>query len=145
MSIVTPDSIHAFASALAYRAAAGADAAEIAAAIAAAWQHIETVLSPVIGQPAVAALYRRCLYLTGRVYPWLTSGPENFQTAMDPAALRAVLAQQSSADASTAGSAHLQAFHTMLAGLIGHSLTARLLHSAWGNPPPDPLAQETSP
>ena len=140
-----PDSIHGFASALAYKAAAGADARQIAEAIAAAWQQIDTVLTPVIGQPAVVALYRRCLYLTGRVYPWLASGPEDFETAMDPAALLALLAQQSSADASTAGGAHLQAFHTMLAGLIGRSLTERLLRSAWSNPPRDPPAQETSP
>jgi hypothetical protein len=59
---------------LANRAGKGTDAALIADAIVSTWQLIDTALSPIIGHGGVAALYKRSLYLTGRVHPWLV-GP----------------------------------------------------------------------
>ncbi|MDQ3261147.1 MAG: hypothetical protein M3Q00_10275, partial [Pseudomonadota bacterium] len=97
----------------------GADSAEIAAAIVSTWQQVDAALNPIIGQGGVAALYKRSLYLAAKAHPWLAGAPERAGTATDLAALNAVLAQQSSADAITGGDALLKTFCELLASLIG--------------------------
>jgi hypothetical protein len=118
---------------LANRAGKGTDAALIADAIVSTWQLIDTALSPIIGHGGVAALYKRSLYLTGRVHPWLAGAHEGIQPGMDLAGLKSVLAQQSSANAAAGGGAFLQTFRELLVGLVGPALTEQLLHSVWEN------------
>jgi hypothetical protein len=107
------------------------DAAHVAEAIVSTWQDIDAVLCPVIGRGGVAAVYLRSLHLVGSAHPWLGHRDEGFQAPMDLGALKAVLAQQSSADAAAGGVAFLQTLQRVLAGLVGGSLTDTLLGSVW--------------
>ena len=122
----------------------GGDAAQIADAIVSTWQKIDAALSPIIGQGGVAALYKRSLYLTGQAHPWLAGMHEGVETAMDLAALKSLLAQQSSANAAAGGGALLQTFSELLTSLVGPSLTERLLRFVWPNSFSAPPAQDTS-
>jgi hypothetical protein len=121
---------------LADRAGKGADAAQLTDWILATWQEIAAVLSPIIGQGGVAALYRRSLHLAGQAYPWLAVMEEGVQTSINLAALKSALSQQTSADAAAGGGALLQTFHDLLATLVGPSLTEQLLRSVWATSPP---------
>lgn len=58
--------------------------------------------------------------------------------------MKSEFAQQSSADAASAGSVLLQTFYDLLASLVGLSLTERLLRSVWANSSRGPPAQDTS-
>lgn len=120
---------HALSTALYSRLGKHADSADIADAIDAIWKEIDASLFSVLGQRGVAALYQRCLFLTTREYPWLAGTFEGVQAIMNLPALRAVLLQQTSSNALAAARALLQTFETLLATLIGPSLTERLLLS----------------
>jgi hypothetical protein len=116
-------------SALSSRLGKSADSADIADAIDAIWKEIDASLFPIVGQRGARALYQRCLFLTVREYPWLTGTFEGVQTIMNLPELRAALLQQTPTNALAAGQAFLQAFETLLATLVGQSLTQRLLSS----------------
>jgi hypothetical protein len=132
------------AAALARRVEQGAQAAQIATMIVRAWGEIDIALSPIIGQRAVAALYKRCLYLTETAYPWPVGMHDGIQTAVDLAPLESLLAQRGSAESAARGGALLQTFCDLLTSLLGPSLTERLLHSVWANLLSGPPAQDTS-
>jgi hypothetical protein len=123
----------------------GAEPAQVADAIASALQAIDTALHPIIGERGVAALYSRSLYLTSSAHPWLAGMHEDAQTAMDLAALKSTLAQQSTDHAAAGGRALLQTLYDLLASLIGSSLTERLLRSVAVNSLNDPHADDASP
>jgi hypothetical protein len=127
------------------RVSAGADAAQIAAAVGVLWQEIETALAPILGQQGVAALFGRSLHLTGLRYTWMVSRREGVPSVMDLTTLKAAFSRQSSAEAAAAGSALLQAFYELLSSLVGPSLTERLLRSIWEQPISGSPAQDTSP
>jgi hypothetical protein len=118
-------------------------AAQIADAMAATWYEIDVALAPIIGSKAVVALYKRSLYLTGRTHPWL-AGTHQDADALDLAALKPVIARQSSAEAALGSRALLQTFNQLLGSLIGPSLTERLLRSAWADAPVNPPAQDAN-
>ena len=126
------------------RIAHGTDSAQIAAAIVSKWKDIDTALTPILGQQGVAALYKRSLYLTSPVCPWLVGTHEGVVNAMDLATLEAVFAQQSSAAAAAGGDLLLQTFYEVLTSLVGPSLTERLLRSVWANSSSGLPAQDTS-
>ena len=115
--------------ALARLAADGADAGQIAATAAAAWRGVDTALAPIIGKRGVAALFKRSLHLTRADYPWLAAAHENEPGPGEFSALQKVLSEQSRSTSAAANGALLQAFHDLLATLIGASLTERLLQS----------------
>lgn len=123
---------------LAYRVGRGADAGTTADALVAVWQDIDVALRPVIGQRGVVALFNRSVHLTAAAHPWLAPGRQDGAAPLDPAALKALFAQQSVAQAQACGDQLLQTFHHLLVSLIGPSLTERLLRRAWG-PPSDGL------
>ena len=50
------------------------DASRVAREIVMRWRHIDAALAPIVGSLGVATLYRRCLFLTGKTYPWLVPG-----------------------------------------------------------------------
>jgi hypothetical protein len=126
----SPDS-RRLAAALVQRTGAHADAARIAEATLAIWDEIDDALTPIVGPQGVVALYRRSLHLTVAAHPWVEGGADGPRAALDPAALKSVLAQRSSAEAAAGGSAFLQTLHELLASLVGPSLTERLLRSVW--------------
>lgn len=123
-------------------AAREASAAQIADAMVATWYEVDAALTPIIGSKAVVALFKRSLHLTGRTHPWLAGTHEGAQ-ALDLAALKPVVAQQSSAEAALGSRALLQTFHQLLGALIGPSLTERLLRSAWADASSGPPVQDT--
>ena len=130
---------------LADRSGPDTSAAQIADATVATWQQIDLALTPIIGSKGVAALYERSLHLTAAEHPWLARTREAAQGAIDLAALKAVVAQQSSADAALGSNTLLQTFCQLLGGLIGPALTERLLGSAWADSSNGPPARCTSP
>jgi hypothetical protein len=130
---------------LANRIDADADAAQIAGTVLAVWEEIDDALTPIVGPLGVVALYRRSVHLAAARHPWLAGRDEGLLTDTDPAVLKSVLAQRSSAEAAAGGNAFLHTFHDLLASLIGPSLTARLLRSVWDNPSSGAAAQDTSP
>jgi hypothetical protein len=129
---------------LAHRVGADANPTQIADAVVATWQEIDSTLTPIIGHRGVAALYRRSRHLAASIHPWLASAHDDTQATMNFATLESVLTQQSSAEAATGGAAHLQTFHELLTALVGPLLTERLLRSVWANPSSGLPAQETS-
>ena len=130
---------------LAHRVGRDANATQIADAVAATWQEIDTALAPILGSRGVAALYKRSLYLCGATHPWLAVLHEGVQTGVDLPPLKSLLTQQGSADAANAATALFQTFHQLLSSLIGLSLTERLLRSVWSDFPGGSPAQDTSP
>jgi len=109
------------------------------------WQQVDDALTPIIGKRGVAALYGRSLYLVAPDHPWLAGLREADPSAVDQAALRALLEQQDAATAAAGGGALLRTFHELLASLVGDSLTGRLLAAAWALPTSGPAARGTTP
>jgi hypothetical protein len=129
---------------LADRVSDGADAEQVADAIAAIWLEIDQALHPIMGQRGVAALYNRSLHLAAVDYPWLAIDQPAFPAAVDPSALKSALVRQTAAEAAAGGSALFHTFHELLASLVGASLTERLLRSVWTHPSPGSPVQDTS-
>jgi len=130
---------------LANRIGSDPSSTQIAAAVLAIWEEIDDALTPIVGPLRLIALYRRTVHLAAAQHPWLAGRDEGILTDTDPAVLKSVLAQRSSAEAAAGGSAFLNTFHELLASLIGPSLTARLLRSVWEPPSSGTAAQDTSP
>ena len=123
----------------------GAHAGQVADAVVALWLEIDQALHPIIGHRGVAALYERSLVLTAAAYPWLAIEQRGIPAAVDPAALRAALVQQTGAEAAACANALFHSFHQLLVSLVGASLTERLLRSVWDHSPGAAPAQDTSP
>jgi diguanylate cyclase (GGDEF)-like protein len=104
-------------------------------------QEISARVTPVIGRRGVAALYARSLCLSAAAHPWLARAHDSSLAELDLAALRSVLAHQSRAEAAVAASCLVQTFGSLLTGLIGYSLTTRLL----GSEPPEAPAVKRVP
>lgn len=125
------------------------DAAQIADLSVSTWRAVDAALSPVIGQRGVAALYKRSLYLTRADHPCLSAVYEGELGPGEFAGLHTALSAQSNADAAAANGALLQAFHDLLANLIGALLTRQLLRSVlppsiFDNPSGGHAVQDTS-
>ncbi len=142
---VAPPDSHQVAVTLARHVSEGADAVRVADHVVAVWQRTDDALAPIIGSQGVAALYRRSLHLAAPAHPWLAGLREADTTPVDASALRSALVQQEPAAAAAGAGALLQAFHELLASLVGPSLTRRLLAAAWDLPASGSSAQGTSP
>ena len=130
------------AASLAHRAGAAATASQIADATFAAWQGIDSALTPIIGQRGVAALYKRSLHLNLRARPCLAAAIDGAQALLDLGPLKSTMAQQSADDAAAIGGDILQTFYELLTTLVGPSLTARLLRPVWATFLGGPRAQD---
>ena len=119
------------AAALERQVRSGAPATQIAGAVAATWRNAQQCLTPVIGPQGVAALYKRSLVLTGRSYPWLAELHQGVPSGVDLTTLTSALAARETAEAAQAGGEMLQTFYGLVAGLIGRSLSHRLLRFMW--------------
>jgi hypothetical protein len=127
------------------RVGPNADIAQIADTITSILQDMDAALAPIIGQQGVIALYRRSLQLSIFTQPHLAGTYDSVQTTMDLTALKAVLAEQTQADALFFGEVFLTTFYALLTTLIGLSLTARLLRDVWEPSLSDTPSQENSP
>lgn len=114
--------------------AAGASSSQIAETAVRKWREINAILSPILGQQGVAALYKRALHLTREEYPWLVAAHDGERVFGDFMPLKTALAKRSSAEGSAANLALFQSFQTTLVSLIGESLSTRLLKSFLDNP-----------
>ena len=122
-----------------------ADVATVAQAIESILQAMDAALSSIIGQHGVAALYRRSLHLCVSNHPHLAGTYDSVQAFPNLNALKAVLVEQSKADALFFGEVLLTTFYELLTTLIGPSLTARLLRGVWEPSLSDTPSQENSP
>ena len=120
-----------------------ADATGVADVAVSIWRAVGSVLSPVIGQPGVAALFKRSIDLTRVLHPCLAPVANSVPDPGALAALRTVLAAQSQPDALSANAALLRNFHDLLTSLIGASLTERLLRPVWDKTFTDAVADDT--
>jgi hypothetical protein len=113
------------------------------------WRVVDATLRPVLGQQGVAALVARAIYLARERHPWLEGLQEGLTSIQRPGVLHALLARQSRAEAAAGCITLYQAFHELLASLIGYSLTRRLLGAVSSAPSPTllsgPPAQEHQP
>ena len=123
----------------------GASSDEIAELTVEAYRDIDAALTPVVGRLGAAALLNRSLHLTARTHGWLAAVSRGSQTALDVAALKSALAQQTSAEAAASSVLFLTTFNDMLIKLIGASLAERLLRSVWTTFLSGPSAQDTTP
>lgn len=122
-------------------AAQGATAKQVADEAVLKWRELDRLLSPIIGKRGMAALYKRALYLVRADYPWLARAHAGELAFGDFVSLHTALMKQTDAVALTAGLALYESFYLLLFGLIGQSLTERLLRS-FQNPPSDSYAQQ---
>ena len=94
------------------------------------WLKIDATLSPIIGRGGVAALYHRGLHVTGRKFPWISRLRADEDLKMDLTLLESELEKQPDETAEQAAAEFLATFHGLLAGLIGLSLSERILGDA---------------
>ncbi len=144
MSTLSEESRQIVAS-LAHRVGPTADPASIAEAIVSILQDIDAVLTPIIGQQGAVALLRRSLRLSVQTHSRLSGTYDRVQAAPDLSDLKALLIEQTEADALFFGEVLLTTFYTLLTTLIGPSLTARLLRDVWEPSLSDTPSQEQSP
>ena len=134
MDVLMQADAHGIRAMLARRVGDGVDAVAIAAAAFLIWRDVDVALAPIIGQPGVAALYKRSLYLTLVDHPCLVTAYEGSLRTGDFVGLETALSQQTPAEALAAIISLLNTFHDLLTHLIGGSLFERLLRSVWDKP-----------
>jgi hypothetical protein len=127
------------------RAETCGDATVIAETAASIWIEVGAVLSPIIGQSGVAALFKRSIQLTQHAHPSLEAVLDDSPQSAEPAHLQAVLARLTPADALAANAALLQTFENLLATLIDTTLTKRLLHSVGNHPSSGNVMKDIAP
>ena len=129
----------------------GADARRVLDAALWTWSDLEAVLSPLIGQRGVAAIFKRSLHLTCADYPWLGAVQVGGNRSVRFVSLRTELSQQTASNAAAANNALLRTFCHLVASLLGESLQERLLMSirdtraaghAAQDPPSSPHAEK---
>ena len=108
-------------------------------------QDIAKVLTPILGGRGVAALYQRTLHVTRAHHPWVAGPQEIAQPIIDLVALQSAFARQDRAEAASAATALLHAFHDLLASLIGEPLCARLLDPVWAHSLRRPTVKDSTP
>jgi hypothetical protein len=140
-----PNDVHGIQAMLARRVGEAADAASVAAEALLIWKDIDVALAPIIGQPGVAALYKRSLYLTLIDHPCLVTAYEGSLRPGEFEGLKTALSQQTPAEALAATISLLHTFHDLLTHLIGGSLFERLLRSVWDKSSSGDAAKDNAP
>ena len=110
-----------------------ADLASLADTLDGIWREIGDRLFGIIGHQGVSGLYQRSLHVAGREHAWLAECFQGAQAPMELKLLRAALMRQPFDSASAGATALLDVFYQMLVGLVGVSLSERLLRSIWQN------------
>jgi hypothetical protein len=119
--------------------------AEFAAAVIATWQAIDQELSPVIGRRGVVALYQHSVERTVPAGHPMRALVRGVHAGIDFVALEGALLAQDHAEALSDSRRILQRFYDTLAGLIGTTLTQRLLRTLWTDSADIAPAQEDTP
>jgi hypothetical protein len=126
--------VPAISTALARRMREGATSHQVASEVVGLLQGSHATLAPIIGTAGVVALYRRSLLLAARSYPWLADLLADSGTAFDVEALTAALAGQEGDAAALGGGLLIETFYRLLSGVIGPTLTRKLLPFLWRAP-----------
>lgn len=110
-------------------------AANIADSAITLWEQMATEVISIVGEGGFGSLYARSVFLAQSTFPWLAGVADSLTPKTDHrfVELRIGLEGQTPAQASEANSSLLITFTDILASLIGETLTASILHSAWGN------------
>lgn len=105
------------------------------------WRSLAAELIPIIGEEGFATLYLRSLHLTQSRFPWLATGEmQQSDSLFSP--LKTCLEERTSAEAGEAAEHLFITFTSILAQLIGGSLTFNMLRAAWGDKAPEPTNEE---
>lgn len=107
--------------------------AGLADALEGVWRAVGDHLFGIIGHQGVSGLYQRSLHVAGRDHAWLADCFEGAQAPMDLKLLRATMMRQPFENAREGAIALLDIFYQMLVGMVGVSLSERLLRSIWQN------------
>lgn len=97
------------------------------------WQKLADQLLPIVGEGGFSSLYARSLYLARAVFDWLPPDGGLDLCEFMFAQLQTCLRGRDALEASEASRMLLLKFITILASLIGTSLMASILLSAWGD------------
>ena len=108
---------------------------QVARATLALWAELAVRLTPIIGLRGLDALLSRSLHLTSLVYPWLGFPGAQGEADTLLGGLGARLEGQETAAAAAASLSLFLNLRGLIAGLIGESLTDRLLAPVWASPP----------
>ena len=99
------------------------------------WQAVKEELSPLVGDSGFAALFTRCCFQCGNMFPWLTppAGSDLRDTEFSAlaVALAGKLDKQPPEIGLEASCALFAAFYDLLLQLIGEQLTVSVLDTAW--------------
>jgi len=106
------------------------------------WREVGDRLAPMIGTRGVEALVSRALQLTAPAFPWLVPAGKPPDDGNSMTAFQACLEGRDPAAVQAASVALLVTFTSLLAAMIGPSLTDRLLNPIWA--PPDPPSTEAT-
>lgn len=106
------------------------------------WHSLAAELIPIIGEEGFATLYLRSLHLTQSSFPWLATGEMQQQADSLFSPLKTSLEESTSAEAGEAVEHLFMTFTSILAQLIGASLTFNMLRAAWGDEAPEPTNEE---
>ena len=130
---------------LAHRVNAQADAGSLAGAIVAVWQEVDVALTPIVGPRGFAALYKRSVFVTALVYPWLMGVHDNALASVNLSDLSSVFKRQSLPQAHACAATLFDTFHDLLVSMVGPSLTERLLRSVWADASGGPSTKDLDP
>ncbi len=119
-----------------------ADPTQVADVALLIWRDIDTALTPIIGKRGFAALFRRCVQVTGLHHPWLGELREAPDRSEMFTAFHAGLCAQTTSAVVAANGDLLRTFREVLSKLIGGPLTERLLRSVSDSPPRTDLPHE---
>lgn len=102
-------------------------AAQQALALALTLEEISAVLAPILGPVAVAALYRRCLHLCSVAHAGFEPLQGQDEAGASIASIQALLAHLTSAEARQMSETFIETFYSLMASLIGSTLTEQLV------------------
>lgn len=97
------------------------------------WESLAEELVSIIGEGGFQSLYIRSIHLNSKAFPWMAIEHSSLQMASRFANLKKCFEGQPEKNICDANCALLITFIDILALLIGELLTARILHSAWGD------------
>ena len=113
-------------------------------ALIALWDRVSAQIILLVGEGGFDSLFERSVHLSQSQYPWLSVSLLAGQTERRFSNLKLSLQAQPQALASEANRLLLVTFTDILASLIGESLTASVLDSAWGDAPSSPSKEKNN-
>jgi hypothetical protein len=105
---------------------------------------ISDALGPVIGHGGVTALFERSLYIVGDRYAWIQDLRIHANTGKAFSSIAPVFALRTMQEAADAAVLIVSEFCDLLAGMVGYSLSERLLRPVLGRSMSDSVVKGNS-